>query len=275
MAEISLLSYIEDEKYWIAKGVYQLKNKPKLIILTDGVDERCKTYMKAKVKMGEELGIEVEVITLTSTSHLQSILTQSVGNKSCTIMQLPISKEYEIYYRNSLEAQITDVDGFFSYQSIADEEYKNTPCTPRGIMDYMFEASDMRDLDKKSLVIVGRGELTGYPLMAMAVRNFGSVGMITSKTDKHMRINMLYNADVVVLSSGVKGSVKTSELSDYRDVLVFNVGTIFNEGRLEMELVVDEEKYNVSWTPRIKGVGILTVVSLMRNILEKSKGWEK
>ncbi|MGL4425586.1 MAG: hypothetical protein ACRCZ0_06750 [Cetobacterium sp.] len=280
MPIINMEHYKEKEIKDLLGDSNRLKEKgfnPKLVIITDGVDDRCKTYMKSKLNHGVLVGIEVEVKTISTVSELDELLKDCFDNNTPTIMQLPIKKELELYYNDSSIAHKIDVDGFFSFTDLVNKEWDNAPCTPKGVMNYILDSNGL-DLDTrdKHMVVVGRGMLTGAPLSIMSNQVFGTTTVLTSKTTRMVKRNALATADVIVLATGVKGSVKMSEIPKDRNVFVINVGTMFDEnGKLTTELDVDCDRENVFYTDRIKAVGVLTVLSLMENVINYYKSVDK
>lgn len=271
MPILNMENYQKNEIEKLSKLVNDLKLNnihPKLYIITDGEDDRCKTYMRSKLSHGENIGINVEVKTIQTVNELDELLEIAFQENIPTIMQLPIKKELEEYYNNNSLSKILDVDGFFTFQNLIDGDWSNAPCTALGIMNYILEENGL-DIDSrnKNIVIFGRGNLCGLPLTVMSVPLFATTTVITSKTKPSTKRQVLKNADVIVLATGVKGSLKMSELPLDRDIYVVNVGTIFENGKLTTELDVDCENDNVWYTPRIKGIGVLTVLSLMENVI--------
>lgn len=273
MPILCMKSYIEKEIDDLQNEVFSLKEEkqiiPKLFILTDGVDERCKTYMKSKLNYSTQIGIETTVKTVKDISDLQNVLEYCDKNNIPTIMQLPIEKSLERYYNESNIARKIDVDGFFTYQDLFERDWSNAPCTALGIMNYILDQNGL-DIDTrdKHIAILGRGNLCGMPLAIMATPLFGTTSVITSRTNPYIKKQILKTADIIVLATGVKGSVKMSELPSHKNIIVINVGTMFDEnGKLTTELDVDAKRENVFYTDRIKAVGILTVLSLMLNVI--------
>lgn len=272
MPILNMKNYQEKEIIDLSKESTTLKEKgitPTLYIITDGIDNKCKTYMKSKLLYGEKVGISVVVKTIQTVDELDELLETAYQRNIPTIMQLPIKKELEEYYNKNTLSKVLDVDGFFSYQNLVGRNWDNAPCTPKGVMNYILDSNGL-DLDcrNKHLLVVGRGNLCGMPLSIMGSQEFGTITIITSKTNKYIKLQALKTADVIVLATGIKGSVKMSELPKDRNIFVMNVGTILDENlKLTTELDVDCEMDNVWYTPRIGGVGVLTVLSLMENVI--------
>lgn len=272
MPVLDMKLYIEKEITDLSKEVDSLKStgvNPKLYIITDGLDERCKTYMKSKLIHGDKVGIDVVVKTIQTVDELDELLEIAFQKNIPTIMQLPIKKELEESYNNNNLSKILDVDGFFSYQTLVGRDWDNAPCTPKGVMNFILDSNGL-DLNVrgKLVVLMGYGALTNKPLSIMLCTNGATCINVNTSTNTFLKKQVLKQADIVICSTGVKGSVKTSWLSDEKTVYVFNVGTIINkEGKLETELEDDAQKNNIFYTPRIGGVGVLTVLSLMENVV--------
>lgn len=267
--ELNLTSYHEYLKDKLRGRIEKLDRK-ELWILTDGVDSQCKSYMRSKVNVGAELGIETKVITINSEMEFDEVIYDAILTKTPIILQLPINKKYEEKY-NKIKNLVKpiDVDGFFRFQEVSEGDYSIAPATPKGILNYIKDEKGLNvDLRGKTVTIVGRGNLVGKPLAMMLINEGATVISLNSKTDKDFRTDALVHSDIVVLATGIKGSVKTSELPN--TVKVINVGTCFDENnRLTTELDIDSHMKcdSIDYTPRIKGVGILTVLTLFENVV--------
>lgn len=234
---------------------------PTLYIITDDVDPRTQTYMKSKLNMAEKLGIKAKKIIVKSKEDLLNLNLDGAR----TICQLPILKEIEENYMNKISI-FNDVDGFNEMNNIFYDNYSNIPATPKGIMEHL---DFMKyDLKGKTVVVVGRGNLVGKPLSILMLNKGATVITLNSRSSDIIRKISLSVADIVICATGVKGSVKTSELSDINEVLVYNVGTCFDKNnKLTTELEVDCEKDNIKYTDRIGAVGVCTVLSLLDNVV--------
>lgn len=275
MPILSMKEFIEYKKNDLKKQIKKLNKNPKLAIITDGKDERCATYMKSKLKIAEELGIVARIEKVKDKYDMIDKTFKILENEERTICQLPIKQDIKEQYDEYL-CELTDVDGMSS-ESLKNMFYKNTdicPATPKGIIQFL-EYKNI-DLSTKNIVIVGRGELVGLPLSTILLnKKCGSLSIISSKTTLETKNVMLGNADIVICASGIKGSVKTSDLSNEKEVIVINVGTMFDEsGKLTTELLVDEDKENVFYTDRIGAVGVCTVLGLMENVINFYKNKE-
>lgn len=238
---------------------------PELWILTDGKHPECDSYMRSKLKWAQDVGIAVKVKIMKDLEELKRAIDFAELNGIAIILQLPCDQEYVDYY--NLRRPSVDVDGFFSFQQIVDKDYRVIPATPKGIMRFI-KAEDGLNLNLrgKNVVIVGRGLLVGYPLTMLMLNEGATVATLNTKTDMFTRKNLLKDADIVILATGVKGSVSDYELGT-KITYVINVGTVFEEGKLTTELQVTEAQDNIIYTDRIGAVGVSTVLSLLDNVI--------
>ena len=253
----------QEYKKEVIKSKYNPKQK--LYIITDDKDSRVQTYMKSKLNMAKELGILAEKKVVNTIEELRELLIEVNKKDIQCICQLPIAKELEEYYKNNLFL-FNDVDGMEVFDNeLMQNDYSNIPATPKGIMEHLkFNKINLRN---KNVVILGKKELVGKPLAVLMINEGATVSVLNSKTDDKFKSLVLKEADIVVCATGVKGSVKASELSDIKEVIVYNVGTCFENGKLTTELLVDVDKPNVFYSDRIGAVGVCTVLSLFDNLV--------
>ena len=263
---LDMSKYHEEFENYLKKYVEENKdNVPTLHIITDGKDERCKTYMKSKVNMCKKIGINCVIDIVKTEKEMLDLCENIWSTYDVAICQLPIAKELEDVYKS--EAESIDVDGMFGGNNIFNNYGLDIiPATAKGIMRYLkYEYKEK--LRGKNIVLVGMGDLCNKPLMILFANQGATVMTFNTSTDENLKLEMLKNADIVVCAGGKKGTVKTSQLSDNKKVLVFNVGIVFDSnGKLDTELEIDVEKNNIDYTPRIKGVGVSTVLCLLDNV---------
>lgn len=239
-----------------------------LRIITDGNYPDCKSYLKSKLTHGTDIGMNVEVITVTTLGELSHSIEDSIRKHIPMIFQLPSRKEFENYYMEAMkdrELSKFDMDGFFRMEDVINGDYTFAPCTPKGVLRFL--KHQCGSLRGKNVVVCGVGKLVGKPLAIMLMNEKASVSTLGSVYDKKLKEDVLKNADIVICATGVKGSVDELHLSPYKNTIVMNVGTVFDEnGKLDTELQV-RELPNVLFSPKIKGVGVSTVLNLLENTL--------
>ena len=102
MPVLDMIKYHEEKKNKLKERFSYIRESlsviPELIILTDGKDEKCYTYMKSKIKYGEDIGVKVNKIIIDNEEYLYNIIEYAKINKIPTIMQLPIKNSYKSIY---------------------------------------------------------------------------------------------------------------------------------------------------------------------------------
>ena len=268
---LDMTEYHNNLKRYLKERVKSMKFVPTLHIITDGKDKRCETYMKSKLNMCKEIGVPCVVDVVSSTYEISELLDNIENTKGVCICQLPINKKLEEFYKIDAEFRDIDVDGVFSGNNLMSNSYTILPATAKGIMQYI-QFNYGQELRGKNIVLVGMGDLCNKPLLTLFAHQGATIMTFNTSTSKEVKEFMLKNADIVICAGGKKGTVKTSQLSDTKRVLVFNVGIVFDvNGKLDTELEIDIEKNNIDYTPRIKGVGVSTVLSLIDNVLNSGK----
>ena len=119
------------------------------------------------------------------------------------------------------------------------------------------------ELPGKKIAIVGHGKLVGAPLERM----WKASGYDVTVYDKGSDLNELVNYDVVVSATGVPGLIKSNMLK--QGAIMVDAGTASEGGILKGDLdeAVREERDDLIITPRVGGVGPLTVAMLFEQVL--------
>lgn len=272
---LDVQSYVEKEKEKLKDNFRSIEN-PKLMIFSSDANGATKSYLKNKIKVGGELGVEVIVKNIKSTRELLDEIYYCKHNTIPTILQLPLDNKFLSTAYNA-SAELCDVDGFFRYDEIYNSHVFDNilPATPKGILSYLkhwcYEKDE--DLSKLSVCIFGRGELVGKPLATMMLPHIGSLSIVTSKTDESTVRKYVEASNILVLCTG-KDDLKY--IGDYLsdngvNKLIVDTGVFLgNDNKLHGETYpfLDKiEKFNIDYTPVPKGVGILTTLNLFKNVL--------
>lgn len=140
------------------------------------------------------------------------------------------------------------------------------PATPLGVLE-LLKRRGIEIKDKK-VVILGRGRLVGKPL-AILLKNKGiDVEICHSQTCNTKELTL--GADIIVSAVG-KPKLITEDMVKEGTVVV-DVGTSKEEGTLMGDVDFEKVKNKASHiTPVLGGVGPLTVISLMKNVVKAKK----
>ena len=246
-----LAGYVKERQ---ARQVRQLRAKkvfPKLTIFYDNDSPVIAKYMSLKQRYGDDIGIEVEVTKLTAADAEEKLRAAANDDKvTGIIVQLPLAEcDMKILDIIPLEK---DVDGLRGETDTATAMAIHWLLTGYGV-----------DLQTQKLAIVGHGKLVGAPLDRMWRESNYDVTVF----DKGDDLNLLPNYDVIVTATGVPGLIK-SQMIKYGGVIV-DAGTASEGGVIKGDLDdAARERDDLTLTPKIGGVGPLTVAMLFEQVIK-------
>ena len=252
----------------------ELKEKginPKLAVIMVGEDKASKVYVRNKSKACEEIGIAFEEFLLDENITQKELidLIQKL-NKDKTIhgilLQSPIPKHLDINEAFRTITPEKDVDGFnpVNVGKLSLNQDTFVSCTPYGIMR-MFEAYNI-DLEGKNLVIVGRSNIAGKPLIQCCLNKNATVTVCHSRT-KNLKEHTK-NADIVIAAIGKSKFITEDMVKD--NAVVIDVGINRGEdGKLTGDVDFENVSKKASYiTPVPGGVGPMTIAMLMNNVIK-------
>ena len=255
----------------------ELKSKgvnPKLAVIMVGNDSASKVYVKNKSKACEDVGIEFEEFLLdenTSQEKLENLIDELNKNEKIhgILLQSPIPKNLDINRAFEKIAPEKDVDGFnpVNVGKLALNKDTFVSCTPYGIMK-MFEEYEI-DLTGKDVVIIGRSNIVGKPLIQCALNKNATVTVCHSKTqnlEEHTR-----RADVVISAIGKPNFIKADMIKDGGIVVDVGINRT-EEGKIVGDVEFENVEKKVEYiTPVPGGVGPMTIAMLMNNVIKAAK----
>ena len=245
-----LAGYVKERQ---ARQVRQLRARkifPKLAIFYDNDSPVIAKYMSLKQIYGEDIHIDVEVIKISADDAAEK-LKAAADDAAVTgiIVQLPLA-ECDIAILDLIPLA-KDVDGLRGESDTATAMAIHWLLTGYGI-----------DLEHKKLAIVGRGKLVGAPLMKMWTESNYDVSLF----HRGDNLEKLADYDVIVTATGVPGLIK-SRMIKYGGVVV-DAGTASEGGVIKGDLDDEaRERDDLTLTPKIGGVGPLTVAMLFENVI--------
>lgn len=246
-----LVGYIKERQAHQVRSLRGRKVFPKLAIFYDNDNPVIAKYMSLKQAYGEDIGIDV-VVQKISADNAEQILKAAAEDSSISgiIVQLPLADvSMDILDLIPVEK---DVDGLRGMSDTA---------TAMAI-HWLLTGYDI-DLIGKKLAIVGHGKLVGAPLAKMWRESKYDVTVF----DKGDDINKLREYDVIVTATGVPGLIKSEMVRS--GAVVVDAGTASEGGVIKGDL--DEkarEREDFIVTPKIGGVGPLTVAMLFEKVLQ-------
>ncbi|MFC1930378.1 bifunctional 5,10-methylenetetrahydrofolate dehydrogenase/5,10-methenyltetrahydrofolate cyclohydrolase [Chloroflexota bacterium] len=251
---------------------------PGLGVILVGENPASISYVTGKAKACEEIGIHEETFRMPDTTSEAELL--NMVEKLNTdpkfhgiLVQLPLPKQIdEKKVLLSIRPE-KDVDCFHPYNVgkmlIGEPEY--LPCTPAGVQQLLVRSGN--DPAGKHVVICGRSNIVGKPLMAMLVQKAkGANATVTVvHTGTKDMTYYLRQADIVIAAAGAPRVIKADMLKD--GVVVIDVGvnrvpdaTKKSGFALVGDVDFDAIKEKASAiTPVPGGVGPMTITMLMLN----------
>ena len=251
-----------------------LKSKgiiPKLAVIMVGDNPASKVYVRNKSKACEDVGIEYEEFLLDGNitqKELISLIEKLNDRDDITgiLLQSPIPGHLDINEAFRTISPEKDVDGFhpINVGKLALGQDTFVSCTPYGVIK-MFEEYNI-DLTGKNVVIIGRSNIVGKPLIQCCLNKNATVTVCHSKTKnlaEHTK-----RADIVIVAIG-KAKFLTADMVK-EGVVIIDVGINRNEdgklcGDVDFENVSKKASYI---TPVPGGVGPMTIAMLMNNVIK-------
>lgn len=265
---VSCKDYVDIKKKELKEEIKHLDKKPVLAVIQIDDDKASNSYIKGKQKDCDEIGMEMRHVNIYSNAAEQKeveCIIKDIANSDADgiIIQLPIPDKYDLERLQNLIPPEKDVDGFRR-----DSYFK--PCTPKGIIDWM-EYNDF-EFEGKDCCVLGRSKIVGLPLTNMLIEKGATVTCCNSTTPSTWYYTR--NADYAFSAVGVPNYFDFSDFQDFCE-LVVDIGINRDEnGKLCGDVNnVDFERYlnDTYATPVPGGVGLLTRLTLMQNVVDAYK----
>lgn len=244
---------------------------PKLAVIMVGDNPASKVYVRNKSRACDEVGIIYEEYLLgenTTQEELLNLIQKLNQDESVhgILLQSPIPSHLDINQAFKAITYQKDVDGFTpsSVGKLTIGEDTFVSCTPYGVMK-MFEEYGI-DLNGKDVVILGRSNIVGKPLIQCCLQKNATVTTCHSKT-KNLKEHTK-RADVVISAIGKPKFVTADMVKD--GAVVIDVGINRGEdGKIVGDVDFENVEKKASYiTPVPGGVGPMTIAMLMNNVIK-------
>lgn len=247
---------------------------PKLAVIMVGDNPASKVYVKNKSKACSEVGIEYEEYILNDDINQEELITliEKLNNRNDIngiLLQSPIPNHLDINEAFRTISYKKDVDGFnpVNVGKLTLGQDTFVSCTPYGVMR-MFEEYNI-DIEGKNVVILGRSNIVGKPLIQCCLNKNATVTVCHSRTKELKEYTK--RADVVIVAIGKSKFLTEDMVKD--GVVVIDVGINRGEdnkltGDVDFENVKNKASYI---TPVPGGVGPMTIAMLMNNVIKAAK----
>ncbi len=254
----------------IKEEVNRLEVKPKLVVILVGDDDASKIYVRNKIKACENVGIATEDYILpkdTREKELVDLIEKLNKNKEVNgiLVQLPLPKHLNEDTIVNTISPTKDVDGLniINQGKLLNRKPVLVPATPKGIITLLKRY--FVEIEGKRVVIVGRSKLVGMPLALLFNHANATVTVCHSYTEDLKDITK--QADILVSAVGKANFISGDMIK--KDAVVVDVGINRQMGHIVGDVNFKEAMEVARLvTPVPKGVGPMTIASLLENVLE-------
>ena len=258
----------------LKERVEKLKEKPELALIRVGNDPASEKYVNNKSKLCEQVGVKSEVY------HLREDVTQDdleflINVLNCDdettgiLVQLPLPKHLNEERILNLIDSKKEVDGFspMNLGKLVRGEEAPVACTPKGIISLLKKYEI--PMKGKDVLIINRSNIVGKPLAHLFLQEDATVTIAHSKTKE---INhKIFEADIVVTAIGKPNHLTSANFKP--GATVIDVSINFDENgkmcgdvkKSDYDRLIEKE---CNITPVPNGVGIMTVLSLIEQVIE-------
>lgn len=248
--------------------------KSKLSVIMVGEDPASKVYVRNKSRACEDVGIEYEEYLLdvnTTQKELIELIKKLNNDKTINgiLLQSPIPSNLDINEAFRTISPQKDVDGFnpVNVGKLVLNQDTFVSCTPYGIMK-MLEEYDI-DLTGKNVVILGRSNIVGKPLIHCCLNKNATVTSCHSKTQNIAQ--KAKEADVLISAIGKANFVTADMVKDGAVVIDVGINRLDN-GKITGDVDFESVKEKASYiTPVPGGVGPMTIAMLMNNVIKATR----
>ncbi|WP_165486999.1 bifunctional methylenetetrahydrofolate dehydrogenase/methenyltetrahydrofolate cyclohydrolase FolD [Helicobacter pylori] len=260
----------KDLKNKIQTITAQTHKSPKLAVILVGKDPASITYVNMKIKACQRVGMDFDLKTLQediTEAELLSLIKDYNTNQNISgvLVQLPLPRHIDS--KMILEAidPSKDVDGFhpLNIGKLCTQKESFLPATPMGVMRLLKHYHI--EIKGKDVAIIGASNIIGKPL-SMLMLNAGASVSVCHILTKDISF-YTQNADIVCVGVGKPDLIKASMLK--KGAVVVDIGiNHLNDGRIVGDVdFTNAQKVAGFITPVPKGVGPMTIVSLLENTL--------
>ena len=237
-----------------------MHRRPCLVIMQVGDNKASESYIKGKVKDGEEMGVDMVVKRYADTIAAHALREEIYKcnddpNVDAVMLQLPIPERMDVGVLMDRINVAKDVDGFNTRSMCY-------PCTPLGIMAFLNALGI--EMEGKNAVVIGRSEIVGKPMADMLLSKNCTVTICHSRTPKEELEKRVADADIIIVAAG-KRNLITKDMKFKPSAVVMDVGiNVDEDGHLHGDCEPDLPVRFQSPVPG--GVGLLTRLALFFNL---------
>ncbi|MBI2599469.1 bifunctional 5,10-methylenetetrahydrofolate dehydrogenase/5,10-methenyltetrahydrofolate cyclohydrolase [Candidatus Daviesbacteria bacterium] len=260
----------------LEKEIKRKNLKPGLAIILAGDDPSSRIYVNNKLKAAEKVGVQARLYEFSPKEKERFLKTLKKLNKDFSVHGIII--QYPVYKTWDFDEIVTkidpqkDVDGFLP-------ESPYTEATALAVWEMLTAFSLLSGFKKtenflkgKKIVILGRGRTAGGPTIRLLEKKGFEIEQISRQTENPTA--KIKKGDVIISATGVKNIINKSNLKRGAYVIGVGVGKEIIDDKPQIYGDINEEevaKIAKLYCPTIGGIGPLTIVSLLENVVKSAK----
>jgi len=257
---------------------------PGLAVVLVGDDPASKSYVTAKERACEEIGIYSDDNRLpaeTGQAELMALVARLNKDPKINgiLVQLPLPKHLDESEVLLAIDPSKDVDGFHPVNVgkmvVGEEAF--LPCTPHGIIQLLVRSGVK--IEGAEVVVVGRSNIVGKPIANMLIQknDTGNATVTVCHTRTRNLAEHVRRADIIIAAAGRPNTVTADMVKEGAVVIDVGVNRVEDATKKKgYRLVGDVDFAAVSEkagliTPVPGGVGPMTITMLLYNTVESAK----
>lgn len=255
------------------KAAFNNKSRKACLAIIRFNDPASESYLKGRLKISDELGVNVKTFTFEDTNTTNDVinLIKELNNDETVdgiMVDRPLPKSFNESLVLSSISVNKDVDGYtpLNLGNLVFNQDCFSSCTPGAalrILDFY-----NIDLTGKNALVIGRSVNVGKPLALLLLNKNATVTVAHSKT-RNLKAKCK-EADIVFLALGRANFLSKEDITE--NTIIVDIGINFDEnGKLCGD--ANKECYEIAkaYTPVPGGVGVMTNILLMENLLKAYK----
>ncbi len=254
----------------ITDEVSLIKDKITLALILVGKNPASQVYVHNKEKACAEVGIDFQGYFLDENVPQKEVADiidkcNADPNVHGILVQMPLPSHIDSNVIINMIDPAKDVDGLTTINQgkLFTSQNPIVPATPKGVMTLLQRY--FIDIAGKHAVVIGRSKLVGKPLAMLLLDKNATVTMAHSKTTNLKEVTR--RADLLFVAVGIPKFVTGDMVK--KDAVVVDVGINKVEGKLVGDVDFESVKDIAAYiTPVPKGVGPMTIASLLENIVD-------
>lgn len=259
-------SVAEKIKSGFEERISKLNKKPYLAVLGIYGDDASAIYVKRIQKNCEKYGIKFLLKMANNEEEFKANFEEIKNDSNITgiMFQQPLPKKC-LELINEIPSY-KDIEGLSAENMgklMLGKEDAIIPCTSKAVIETLDYYNI--DLTGKKVVIVGRSNIVGKPLIPQVLAKNATVTICHSKSkniDDELR-----QADVIIMAIGKAKFLKKEQIK--QGAILIDVGINFEDGKIVGDIDFEDVKEKASkCTPVPGGIGTVTNALLIDNIIK-------